>query len=210
MWRILYPLRYFRVADKQKRRLDLWPTLLAAAIISSPFILLPGVSFFKPNGFLDKILTLVAALTGFYVAALVAAATFSHPDLDKVIRAGPIVLLDKDSDGKVIQEHLTRRGFACLIFGYLAFAAFVVSVLSALLVSMSGTNLSVIANWHIIGQLVQGNTWLGLRGMVIFFMCAMIAHIAVATALGLYYLMDRLYRRDREIVPKKPGSDAAA
>jgi hypothetical protein len=42
-----------------------------------------------------------------------------------------------------------------------------------------------------------------------------IAHLAVVTGLGLYYLMDRLHRRDREIVTQKtplepPRADNAA
>jgi hypothetical protein len=180
-----------------------------ATLITIPFVALPDVSFFKPNGFLDKILLLTAALTGFYVAALVAAATFSHPDLDKVIRSGPLVLIDKDTNGDVIREELTRREFACLIFGYLAFAAFVISVLSAFLIALSGANLGEMASWRVVGFLVQGDVWLLLRAVVVFCMSAMVAHLSVATALGLYYLMDRLYRYDRQIIPKKQESDAA-
>jgi hypothetical protein len=79
---------------------------------------------FYPNGFIDRLLTLTSALTGFYVAALVAAATFNHPDLDNVIKSGPIALITKDSDGHNISEFLTRREFICTIFSYLAFSAF--------------------------------------------------------------------------------------
>ena len=60
----------------------------------------PAEYFFSANGFLDKTLLLTVALTGFYVAALVAAATFGHPDLDKVIKDWPVILLVKDVDGK--------------------------------------------------------------------------------------------------------------
>jgi hypothetical protein len=42
---------------------------------------------------------------------------------------------------------------------------------------------------------------------VIFVFSVAIAHMAVVTSLGLYYLMDRLYRRDREIVTPKGTLD---
>src|ERR1700730_2621647 len=107
MWRLLYPLRYFALVNNEKRHIHLCPSIVIAFFLALPFIAMPGAPFFSPNGFLDKLLTLLSCLTGFYVAALVAAATFSHPDLDKTITAGPIALVTKDHDGKRITELLT-------------------------------------------------------------------------------------------------------
>jgi len=216
MWRLFYPLRYFRLVNDEKRHIDLWPTLLLAVLLALPFILLPGTSFFHKDGFLDKLLILTSALTGFYVAALVAAATFAHPDLDKVFKAGPVALVTRNHDGQKIMEHLTRREFVCTIFGYLAFSSLSLSLLSSLFVAASDFSHAEAARWRFVGPFMGGEyAWI-TRDAAIFCFTLAIAHLAVVTALGLYYLMDRLYRRDREIVtpkmpvdPPRPDSNAA-
>jgi hypothetical protein len=209
MWRLTYPLRYFRLENSEKRKFDYIATMLLAGVLAAPFVLLDGPSFFRPNGFLDKLLTLTSALAGFYVAALVAAATYGHPDLDKTIRVGQIALITKDADGKRVSELLTRREFACMIFGYLAFASLFLSLMCAFFIAMSGANLARFADTPWIGFLFSGVGWMTLRAVVILGLCASAAHIVVATALGLYYLMDRLYRHDRQITTQKKKDEAA-
>jgi len=207
MWRLYYPLRYFSLVNNEKRHIDLWPTVFLATLMAVPFIVFPETGFFHPNGFLDKLLTLTSALTGFYVAALVAAATFSHPDLDKTITAGPIALVKKDSDGRLVTELLTRREFACTIFGYLAFATLALSLGSAFLVALSGAKIGSVADTKWVGVLFSQPSLFYVRAIVLFAFCLATAHVAVVTSLGLYYLMDRLYRRDREIITPKPKLD---
>jgi hypothetical protein len=194
--------------NEEKRHLDLWPTLLLAIVLALPFILLPGTPFFHKDGFLDKFLILTSALTGFYVAALVAAATFTHPDLDKVFKAGPVALVTKGHDGQKIREHLTRREFVCTIFGYLAFSSLMLSLLASLAIGISSYDHTAVAHWSIVGPVLGGAYLPIARGVVIFCFTLAIAHLVVATSLGLYYLMDRLYRRDREIVTPKTPADA--
>lgn len=195
MWRLLYPLRYFHIDNPEKRRIDAFATIAIAAILACTFIFVPGAVFFGQGGFLDKLIVLTSGLTGFYVAALVAAATFSHPDLDKVITVGPLALVTKDADGKRISEALTRREFVCTVFGYLAFLALVLSLLSAVGISISTIE---------IPKGYDNVVWYG-RAFCVFLFSIMTAHLFVATSLGLYYLMDRLYRRDRQITTQKPG-----
>jgi hypothetical protein len=199
MWRLLYPLRYFRIENSEKRRIDAVATIVIAILVSSPFIFIHGAVFFGQGGFLDKLVILTSGLTGFYVAALVAAATFAHPDLDKTITAGPLALVTKDADGNRIREALTRREFVCTIFGYLAYLALALSVLSAAAISLSGIDLP---KGH------DDLVWYG-RAIGVFVFSMMTAHLIVATSLGLYYLMDRLYRRDRQITSQKPGNHGA-
>jgi len=35
MWRLLYPLRYFRLDNREKQRLDLWASIRCSAYISA-------------------------------------------------------------------------------------------------------------------------------------------------------------------------------
>ena len=213
MWRLFYPLRYFRLVNNEKRHIDLWPTLLLAILLALPFVLLPGASFFHKDGFLDKLLILTSALTGFYVAALVAAATFTHPDLDKVFKAGPVALVTRDDDGHTIREHLTRREFVCTIFGYLAFSSLTISLFSSLFVGAADFNHATPGHWRYIGRfispLIGGDYEWVTRDVIVFCFTLAIAHLAVVTGLGLYYLMDRLYRRDREIVTQRRQSSSS-
>ncbi|RAI34437.1 hypothetical protein [Rhodoplanes serenus] len=199
MFRLFYPLRYFRLRADGKVLLDWIPTAILVGCISLPFILFGGV-FFAPDGFLDKTINVTAALGGFYVAALVAAATFAHPDLDKVIKSGPIALVTSEN-GKRISEYLTRREFTCHVFGYLAFASILVSFAAAMAVGLS-------RNSTIVRHLIDvGGTslYLTVRSIFIVLFSIPIAHIVTVTCVGLYYLMDRLYRHDRTVTTRKGG-----
>jgi len=209
MWRLFYPLRYFKLLNSEKRRMDFWPTIILAAIIALPFIILPGASFFKTNGFLDKLLLVMSALSGFYVAALVAAATFNHDDLDRVMTFGSVSVIKKSPEGEKIAEPLTRREFVCTIFGYLAFATFVFTLLSSLFVSLSGIDIGLLAKDKWFGFLFTEHHFIYLRDIILFVFSLIISHIAVVTALGIYYFMDRLHRHDQRIITKKHRDDAA-
>ncbi|MDI3566652.1 hypothetical protein [Bradyrhizobium sp. Arg816] len=200
MWRLFYPLRYFRLRADGKAHLDLIPTVILAALMAGPFVAFGGV-FFNPDGFLDKLINVTAALGGFYVAALVAAATFTHEDLDKVIRSGPIALIEKDADGHAITEYLTRRELACAIFGYLAFSSILFSFAAAFAVGMS-RNSTLVSHLIAIGG---DGLYLSIRSITIILFSLVVAHIATVTGVGLYYLMDRLYRHDRAITTPKGG-----
>lgn len=201
--KVFFPLRYFRLHNREKSMIDVVPTLIMAALLTCPYALINGASFFKPNGFLDKMLTLTSCLTGFYVAALVAAATFSHRDLDKVIKSGHIALVTKDDDGTKIQEHLTRRQFACYVFGYLSFASLLISLMSGFFVSISGANLHSI-NTKLLHVGINFLAYYDLIRTCIIFLClVVVSHLFVATCLGLYYLMERLYTFDMEITSNK-------
>ena len=193
MWRIFYPIQYFRLSNADKRRIDLIPTIVLGLLVAVPFLGLEGTSFFRANGFLDRVLTLTSALTGFYVAALVAAATFLHPDLDKPIKTGPVILITKDEDGNISREALTRREFACMIFGYLAASTLMLSLAIAFVVGISTAKIPSLAMPHF---------WLARAGLILLF-TVWISHIVTVTALGLFYLMDRLHRDDAKITTKK-------
>ena len=209
MWRLFYPFRYFRLDNAEKRRLDLWPTVVLAVLIATPFLVGPGANFFGTNGFLDKLILLTGPLTGFYIAALVAAATFGHPDLDKTIQSGPIALITKDMDGQRVRELLTRREFACTIFGYLAFSTFLLSIVAVVLVALSTIDRKMLHGWAYLGVLFGGLPWTIVRDVIICVIVVATSHLVTVTALGTYYLMDRLYRRDRQIVTRKIDAGAA-
>lgn len=203
MWRLIYPLRYFSLINNEKRHLDFWPTAVLSLVIAAPYLFLPGTNFFGQDGFLDKLIALTTALTGFYVAALVAAATFAHPDLDKTILVGSIAIEVKNAEGKPEKQLLTRREFACMVFGYLAFATLFASLASAIAVSTSGASVERFSNFPWVGPIFKHDVWIWLVRATTFGFSMLIAHIAVVTSLGLYYLMDRLYRQEPRVTARK-------
>lgn len=198
MWRLFLPLRYFALRNREKTRIDFLGTVVLSILIVTPFILVPEASFFRAGGFLDRLIGLMSALTGFFVAALVAAATFAHPDLDKVMTSGAVKI---KIDGK--WQNLTRRELACAIFGYLSFGAFIFSVAAAITVPVvtaepatirfvpDGLSAYFAAN-------SAAYRWLAMALVII-----PLAHIMTATGLGVFYLMERLHYRQPVIVTKK-------
>lgn len=204
MWRLLYPLSYLSLTNSEKRHIDLWPTLLLAAIIAAPFAFISHSNFF--HGFLDRTLLLTSALTGFYVAALVAVATFPNDDMDKVITVGAVTRKVKDADGETDTEHLTRREFSCAIFGYLAFSALMISIVSAITIPISVPLVEALRAVRWIGTAFADPYFPYTRGIVIALVALPIAHLVVATCLGLYYLTGRVYRRDPKVLAKKKAA----
>lgn len=210
MWRLFFPLRYFALVNPEKRHIDLWPTLGLALVVAVPYIALSPASFYGQGGFLDKLILLTSALSGFYVAALVAAATFTNESFDKPITVGPIKMPTRTPDGERDYEHLTRREFTTILFGYLAFNALVLSLAAVVLVPMAAIDLHPLALIPRIGFIfapvvVRYGSYVG-----IFILAAITAHLAVVTCLGLYYLMGRMYRREPRIITKKPTEQDAA
>lgn len=202
MWRLIFPLRYFALHNREKSKIDIWATLFVAVLLTVPYVVLSSSNYFGSGGFLDKIIPLSSALTAFYIAALVAVATFSHPDLDKEITLGAIYIIEKDDVGNSTKDYLTRRQFACVIFGYLAFLSMLVSVASAVAVTIGEVvvqDLSFVfrgAQIDIPLELIGNIFWISVFNLAI-------GHMMIVTALGLYYLMERIQDRDPKILTKK-------
>ena len=128
---------------------------------------------------------------------------------DKTITAGPIALVTKGADGKALSELLTRREFVCSMFGYLAFSALILSIAASVAIGLSPIDKTAAAHWSYIGTAFLPENFWYFRASVILVFCLLTSHLTVTTSLGLYYLMDRLYRRDRQITTPKPKNEAA-
>lgn len=194
MWRLFRPLRYFALRNREKTMIDVLGTVALTFLILTPFVLVPDASFFRAGGFMDRLIGLMSALTGFFVAALVAASTFAHPDLDTVMTKGAVEMKVKDADGTTWQR-MTRRELACAIFGYLSFAAFIFSVAAAVIVPIStaGPAIPPFVDGRIHSFVDEWKDPLRFGAMAIFILP--LAHIMTATGLGVFYLMERLHYR---------------
>lgn len=205
MWRLFRPLRYFGLRNREKTIIDIVGTLVIGSLILTPFLILPEASFFRAGGFLDRLIGLLSALTGFFVAALVAAATFAHPDLDREMTNGAVEMKVPDGESYRWQK-LTRRELACAIFGYLSFAAFLLSVAVAMIVPIATTATSspwfVPPEWTVFINEHRYQVRIFAMSLII----VPLAHVMTATGLGIFYLMERLHHRRPVIVSR---ADAA-
>jgi hypothetical protein len=205
--RILFtPLRYLRLRDEGGRLLltrNLFATLLLAALFSLPFLVVSTSNYFHKDGFIDKLGSFSSVLTGFYVAGLLAVATFSAKlgDLDTPMDVGPAILPKGAPDEKDI--HLTRREYVCTIFGYLAFLSLFTTLISITVVILT-SGISAVTNF----DLAVGKNSIHFdreifRSVPILLFGLLAAHLAVVTCHSLYYLMDRLYAQKPKLLPER-------
>lgn len=112
---------------------------------------------------------------------------------------GSLYLSNDQFSSSVIPEHdeeeiddskITRRQYICLIFGYLAFTALTLSILSIAMVAVS----SAISpgGGHYISTV--------LKYIFSLFYSMLAAHMALTTARGIFYLSYKMYLGDGEAV----------
>jgi hypothetical protein len=186
-------------------RRDVLPLVLVVAVCWLVSHLVPDLNFFGTDGVVDRIGTLTSTLTGFYVAALVAAATFasSHAELDEVIKKGKVYQLTL-VEGQPDEDYLTRREYVCAIFGYVSISALLISISSILIVSISDA----------VSTTMRPGTWTDcaiemLAGLSALIYMILVFHLIITTAHGLYYLSYRLYIGEGAPVDQPWGDDQA-
>ena len=198
---IIYPFRYLFLKN-DKRRSIIWRDsifcLFGTAVIIALYLSSTGANFFAKDGFVDKIGSISSSLTGFYIAGLLAVATFSMPkaDLDNVIVNGKVFLRSDYQQS----NPLTRREYVCLMFGYLAMLALLMSIITAV---ESGSyivirNLLEDREIRLFKTGADAIPLVRFLGMSIFSM--MVMHLVVTTGYGLYYLISKIYDREPELI----------
>jgi hypothetical protein len=205
-----YPLGYLILIDESGSRLyrrNLLAVVMVTIIISLPFIL-ADANFFGDKGFLDRIGSFSAVLTGFYIAGLVGIASFSSSvgDLDLVIQHGPVKRITSSGE----PEDLTRREYVCSMFGYLSFVSLSMSISFILLIVLAGAKDEVLALAANIPT-VKAHMAFGLmviRSVIIICCSLVVAHLFVTTCHALYYMIDRLYHKEARMLDKPTETDA--
>jgi hypothetical protein len=207
---LFYPLGYLKLRDEKMRamgRRDAPATAALTIVIALPFVLLPDANFMGSGGFLSNMMNLCSALAGFYVAALVAAATLSRgSDLDDKIQIGQVRrIISKEG----AFEKLSRREFVCSIFGYLSFLSLGLAILSNFLVVIGGsTRLGNLLRFDI--ESYNISTLDIISPLIKSTIAIPYAHLIVVTSYGLYYLIKRLYEKKPQVVAKGGREDKAA
>jgi hypothetical protein len=184
---MFYPLKYLLLVDEDKKKL--WPRNIIALIVITLLLSLPffanGTNYFGEKGFLDRFGAFCGVITGFYIAALVGIASFSGnlSSLDHEMTEGKIFSSRNNTDG------LTRREYVSAIFGYLSFMSFFLSIVAIILVVCA----------QMAQQLIPA--WVSYVIIILFNIC--VSHMMVTTSHGLYYLIERLYYQEPELIDKE-------
>lgn len=196
------PLRYLILRTESGRLIwlhDILITFFLVILITAPFAIITNANFLHREGFLDKIGNFSSVLTGFYVAGLVAVATFPRQrnGLDAVIEFGKIKVSTDEG-----WNYLTRREYICSLFGYLSTLSLTVTVFSIIstIISSSISNFNEF-QFYLFSYIVSIDR-IFIRFILIIFINIPICHLAVSTFRGLYYLIDRMYAQSPTIPPK--------
>lgn len=190
---------------------DIIPTGTTSILISAPFLIVKTTNYFHKDGFLDKFGTFSSVLTGFYVAGLVAVATFSmrFSALDEKMENGPVFLWSKiehirelglnEKNYDINKRSLTRREYLCHLFGYLATLSMILTLVTIVTIIVAqGVELPIAVN-------ISRSLYVPLdlfRAAFIIGFSIPISHLVTTTTRGLFYLVDRLYDKKPKILPK--------
>lgn len=160
---------------------------------------------FGKDGLIDGLGSITSTLAGFYVAGLVAIATFfrENSSLDDVIKDGPVIL----NLGKDHEDWLTRRQYVCSMFGLLVGVSFCLAISAVLARSISSGVQEMLPS----GGFSVKNFSMNYKDVVelsgVSFWMSLFVWQVLVTLHGLYYLMDRIY----DVRPRlgKPAPDAS-
>jgi hypothetical protein len=165
------------------------PLALTAAVVLV-FVALPAKpDLFGADGLNSSIISLVATLPGFFIAALAAVSTFQRETLDETMPA-PAPRLKLRTRGQDEPVDLTMRIFLSHLFAYLTAYSFLLALLCVVSEALAPSMRTVVQTWsaHIpqLGLLVH----LAYVAMVAWFL----SNIITATLFGMYFLAERMHR----------------
>lgn len=161
--------------------LPLLTTVLAVGMIG---LFDTAVNVFGPQGLLDRLLSFVQTLAGFFIAALAAVSSFNSPHLDREMPQ-PAPTMWVKYNGMPQKIHATRRRFLTSMFAYLTALSF--------LFSLAAIATLVLAE-PIGSAFPQAIAWLRFLGLSGFLFALL--QMTFVTFWGLFYLGERMLTPD--------------
>jgi cation transporter-like permease len=140
---------------------------------------------FGAEGLVQLLLGFVQTLTGFYLAALAAMATFDSPSMDRPMPGTPPVMQVKHN-GELTEVDATRRRFLCSMFSYLTASSFAFTVVSIVIIATASG----------IKSLLNPDASLVLRSALMLGYLFAVAQMTTITFWGLYYMGERVHTDD--------------
>lgn len=198
--RLLTPFSYLRIEreDKVKDELII-PAILTMLGLSCLWLLSGKIPVFSEKGLISFIVNYLQIVSGFYIASLAAVATFDKDSMDKPMPGLPTIL-PRVKRGRDADETLSRRRFLCFLFGYLS--------LLSLILYFGGSALILIA--PTLKTMLSESSIMYLKWSTITIYLFVTFNLLVTTLLGLYYMTDRIHRKEAVfITPPKSDTNQA-
>lgn len=183
------PFSYLLLFHKTKFIIDLvLPMGFTICIFGIRFYFYESTGLQSENGLFKLTIPLVAALSGFYIAALTAISAFPIKSLDEPMPGDKIATLFVKS-----KNNPSRREFLSLQFGYLACVSILLFLTCTLSIYLENfialTNGFVILSFDV-GQFLK---WISLF-IVLFFLF----NLLTVTLLSVYYLSIKIHEFEPE------------
>jgi hypothetical protein len=176
--KLFTPLRYSRIEHKQKTYVDLYIPAILAIIVCIAYIFLPvQFTIIGKEGIIKSLSAFLQVVSGFYIAALGAIATFPNKNMDVLMDGIPLQL----------DNHpLTRRQFLSYMFGYLAFIGFFLVLLGIFTEAIS-PNIIHLKNS------INLQVFITLKLIFIYIYFFLFCKMLLTTLYGLYYLTEKIH-----------------
>lgn len=196
--RLLTPLSYLRIEREDKVTDELIiPAVLTFISVGTLWYFSGKVPIFPDKGIISFIVNYLQIVSGFYIASLAAVATFNKESMDKPMPGIPVILpVTRKSKGR--PETLSRRRFLCFLFGYLS--------LLSLVLYFSGSALILLAPQ--VKLILPVEVLAAVKWSVVTVYMFTTYNLLVTTLLGLYYMTDRIHRKEATFV--SPSADQAS
>lgn len=160
------------------------PLLVTVLVVVGLGMFGTAVNVFGPQGLLDRLLSFVQTLTGFFIAALAAVSSFNSPHLDREM-PNPAPTMWVQHNGGTQEIKATRRRFLTSMFAYLTALSF--------LFTLTAIATLVLAE-PIRAAVPQVVAWLRLLGLSGFLFALL--QMTCVTFWGLFYLGERMLTPD--------------
>lgn len=189
--KLFTPLNYLRIKHPQKRMVDIvLPAFFAFLICIVLYFLPKPIALLGQDGLISSLSGFLQVLSGFYIAALGAIATFPNKEIDKPTDGVPLKLKDLV---------LTRRQFLSYMFGFLAFTGFILVLFSKVVLSAEPNIMYLLSN-------VVGNYRLFLKLIFFFIYITVFNSLLFTTLYGLYYLTEKIHEEKSEFTSDVGGA----
>ena len=181
--KVFTPIDYLRIKHPEKRFFDWVLPMFTAAIITLSIYYLPKtISLLGKDSLVSLVNGILQILSGFYIASMAAVATFSKDGMDEVMHGIPPVLKGKK---------LTRRKFLTYLFGYLAFMSIALYFVGGALQLTSAS----IKELHL-------SSYPLVKSLLLFIYLSTICNIIYTTALGMYFMKDKMHDEKSKLIIK--------
>lgn len=180
LFKIFVPLNYLRIHHPQKRRVDIYLPVIFSSLTCVIFYYLPKpIILLGETGLISSLTGFLQMLSGFYITALAAIATFPNKNIDEPTDGVPLSL-----DGHV----LTRRQFLSYMFGFLAFTSFILVLVCKIILGAESNIIYLLSS-------IPKECILWIRLFILFVYLLAFNSILFTTLFGLYYLTEKIHEQ---------------